>query len=130
MPGCCAVTWSNRVLFLLLISSLPGVSSAADDGTATQAPQEPINYLEIYEVNSARCQSLRRGKMRMLRNVHPTQKIRYHMTRSLAGKRQAGLIRDTIYPADEKAEEAEALGCELLDGMQQEWTVTRAEFVP
>lgn len=127
MPGCYAVTWSKRILFLLLALALPGVGIAADNGTEAQDPQEPASYLEIYGVNNAKCQALRRGKMRMLRNVHPDQKIRYHMTRSLAGKRQAGLIRDTIHPASEKAE---ALGCELLDGMRQEWTITGAEFVP
>ena len=114
------------MLCLLLAAALQG-GVAADDGSAAPGPREPSGYLDIYKVNSAVCQALRRGKMNMLRNLHPSKTIHYRMSRSLAGKRQAGLIRGTIPPT---GEEGEPLGCELLEGLRQEWNITRAEFPP
>lgn len=130
MPGCYAVTWSKRILYSLLLCGAAMRCAAADAGAEEMASaplSEPGSYLEIYTVHSATCEALRRGKMRMLRNLHPTRSIDYRMIRNLSGKRQAGLIRETITPTHA---EGEPLGCELLDGMQQEWAVIRAEFSP
>jgi len=100
-----------------------GTEGAATEGTAEEA-EEAAAFLEMYQVLDAKCQGLRRGDMRMIRNRHPSLAIRYRLKRHLANKPQAGLVTGLIPPG----EEGERLGCELLSGREQRWKVLRAEF--
>lgn len=97
--------------------------SYADKMDAKQA--DASSYLEIYKEFNGRCQGLRRGDIRMIRNTHPDKAIEFRMIRLLAGHRQASLIQDTINPDDE----GQKLGCEKLDELEQTWEVVRARFV-
>ncbi len=81
-------------------------------------------FLEIYKQFDGSCQGLRRGDMRMLRNLHPSRPIAYRLARYVAGRRQGGLVRDTIAPGAP----GEPLGCEYIDGLEQDWKVVRETF--
>lgn len=72
------------------------------------------------------CIGLRRGDMRMIRNTHPSKTIEYRLIRLLGEHRQAGLIRDTIQPGEDNAQQ---LGCEILGRLEQSWKVVHAEYV-
>ena len=129
MPGCCAAIWNKCRGACALVLMFCAAGSMAAEDAVVDAPQEASAYLHIFKTNHSRCQSLRRGKMQMLQNRHPARTIRYRMRRTLAGIPQAGLIRDDIAPTDIE-DSADALGCELLNGLAQEWSVIRADFVP
>lgn len=71
-----------------------------------------------------RCQILSDGgKLRVMRNVHPTRAIRYRLTRVFVGKPQ-GLSVGTAPAGGETIK----LGCTKVDGRAQDWTVDRAAF--
>ena len=132
MPGCCAAIWNKCRGACALVLMFCAAGSMAAEDVVVDATQEASAYLHIFKTNHSRCQSLRRGKMQMLQNLHPTRTIRYRMRRQLAGIPQAGLIRDEIAPTTdiEDKQSADALGCELLEGLAQEWSVIRADFAP
>lgn len=112
-------------MFLLGAGSLPAPADDQSDNNRAADAGEPRDYLEIYKEFSGRCQGLRRGDIRMLRNTHPGKTIEYRMIRLLGGLRQASLIEDIIKPGDE----GQKLGCEILDGREQTWEIVRARFV-
>ncbi len=131
MPGCCAAIWNKRRGACALVLMLCATSGVAADDAVVEAARGASAYLHISKTNHSRCQALRRGKMYVLHNLHPTRTIRYRMRRLLAGKPQAGLIRDHIAPTDpEDKNSADALGCGLLEGLAQEWSVIQADFAP
>ncbi len=106
---------------LLSCTGLPVAAQASDD----QA-EDVSSHLEIYKEFDGRCQGLRRGDARMIRNNHPDKSIKYRMVRVLNGKRQASIIQDTIAPGEENGQK---LGCEKVSDREQNWRVIRAEFV-
>jgi len=114
------------VAFMVLLAcraaaAEPGAAAvpAADDAAA-DGPQSFLEYdREIYP----KCQSLMRGKRILVRNVHASRTIHYYMARTLAGKRQAGIIRGQLAPGAH-----EPLGCEKLDNLSQDWIILRATF--
>jgi len=108
----------------LLLLSLPLAAAPAYPSEQSNA-DGPADYLEMYKEFDGRCQGLRRGDIRMIRNTHPSRSIEFRMVRMLGDKRQASLIRDTIKPRDE----GQRLGCEILDGREQTWKIIRARFV-
>lgn len=108
---------------LVLLSAYADASKEPEPSSAEN--KDAASYLELYSEFNGRCQGLRRGDIRMLRNTHPSKTIEYRMVRLLGGHRQASLIQDTIKPGDE----GQKLGCELLDDRKQTWQVVRATFV-
>lgn len=119
----------KKLLIQLLILPFAIVSANLAAGEPADRPaaenNDPASFLEIYSEFNGRCQGLRRGDIRMLRNTHPSKTIQYRMVRLLGGHRQASLIQDTITPSDE----GQKLGCEVLDDREQTWKVVRASFV-
>ncbi|MDZ7736828.1 MAG: hypothetical protein U5P41_12570 [Gammaproteobacteria bacterium] len=112
----------KKLLISLLFLPL-GFPALAAGGSAG-ADDSPTGYLEIYKEFDGRCQGLRRGDIRMLRNTHPEKSIEYRLIRLLGDKRQASIIRDTIAPGDE----GQKLGCEMLEDREQTWEIVRAQF--
>jgi len=108
----------------LLLAGHDAAVSGGTEEAAAEGAEEAAAFLEMYQVLDAKCQGLRRGDMRMIRNRHPSLAIRYRLKRHLANKPQAGLVTGLIPPG----EEGERLGCELLSGREQSWKVLRAEF--
>lgn len=107
-----------------LLLSYPGLPAAQASDDPTE--ENTSSHLEIYKEFDGRCQGLRRGDARMIRNNHPEKSIKYRMVRILNGKRQASIIQDTIAPGEDNGQK---LGCEKLGDREQNWRVIRAEFV-
>ncbi|MGV0006182.1 MAG: hypothetical protein ACNYPG_06120 [Candidatus Porifericomitaceae bacterium WSBS_2022_MAG_OTU9] len=99
---------------LLLVAALPAIAAAGGDAG---------DHLEMYRKNENVCLQLNRGKMIMLRSTHPQRNIDYRMARHLATVRQGGFTVGSIGPGA-----TEALGCERVDGLWQEWKLLRAIF--
>lgn len=111
------ITFSMAVLLLIpLIGHADGPEQNEDPGA----------YIEFYKDFDGRCQGLRRGDIRLMRNVHPDKAIKYRLVRLLGGRRTVSLIQGTIEPR----EEGQRLGCEILEGREQIWQLVRAEFIP
>ena len=130
MPGCYAAIWNKSsagiraVAVALALSAVlsvwPSVSQAdpsADKDTAA--------WLEFGRRSDGKCQGLNRGKAVTLLNRHPEATITYRLARYLSNRRQAGLTTGSIAPATEDGK-GEKMGCELLDGLKQEWRTVRA----
>ncbi len=106
---------------LLSCTWLPAAAQASDKQT-----EDVSSHLEIYKEFDGRCQGLRRGDARMIRNNHPDKSIKFRMVRILSGQRQPSIIQDTIAPGEDNGQK---LGCEKLDDREQNWRIIRAEFV-
>jgi len=116
----------KKLFISLLFLPLSFTALADDSGDESAAfGDNPRSYLEIDKEFSGRCQGLRRGHVRVLRNTHPDKTIEYRLIRLLSDKRQASIIQDTIAPDDED----QKLGCELLEDREQTWEIVRARFV-
>lgn len=117
----------STLLIILLGAAAWFSASAEDHGDSKQTADgnNPRSYLEIYKEFDGKCQGLRRGDIRMLRNTHPDKAIEFRMIRLLGGHRQASLIQDVIQPGSE----GQKLGCEMLDDREQTWKIVRARFV-
>lgn len=88
------------------------------------AGEDAGSHLEFFTQFDGRCQGLRRGDIRMLRNTHPSRAIRYRMVRFVSGVRQGGPIAGRIDPGGE----GERLGCSIIDGREQVWTIIKADY--
>ncbi len=108
----------------LLLSTL--VVFVQQTAASEAEAEDAMEYLEIYKEFDGKCQGLRRGDIRMLRNTHPDKKIQFRMVRLLGGHRQASLIQDIIAPGEDNAQR---LGCETLDDREQVWNIVRAEYI-
>lgn len=114
--------WLPTGLLLPVLTFFAFAQTVAADSKAEDATK----YLEIYKEFDGKCQGLRRGDIRMIRNTHPEKKIQFRMVRLLNGRRQASLIQDTIAPGEDNAQR---LGCEILDDREQVWKIVRAEYI-
>ena len=103
---------------LLLLSSTCAAPQAGETGP------DPVSFLAFESVLDGKCQILSEGgKLRILRNTHPDTAVDFRLTRVFAGVPQ-GLTTGRAAPAGEPVK----LGCTLVDGRNQDWTVDRARF--
>jgi len=83
------------------------------------------DYLAFESVLDGRCHNLSQGgKLRLMRNTHERQPIRYRLIRYFADKRQAGRVTGEIAPGGDPVK----LGCTRVDGREQRWEIGRARF--
>ena len=106
------------------VALVPAPGRAADPQKAPSV-DSAASFLRVELRFAAKCSGLQRGKMRFLQNHHPERPVRYRMARYLGDTRQPSLIADSIEPGEEGRQD---LGCELLDGLEQNWRVLKAEF--
>jgi hypothetical protein len=97
--------------------------AAAGDGSRVRGPQD---YLEFLDQQDGKCYNLSQGgQLRLLKNSHASQRIRFRLVRYFSNVKQPGLVQGVIEPRDQFI----ALGCTLVDGRQQRWEIETASFV-
>ena len=104
---------------LLTVALFSSALSPGEEKTTTTA-----DYLEVNLKPDGKCLGLQRGNAVTLANRHSTV-IHYRLARYLEKRRQPGLTVGSIMPTPEN-DAGEKLGCELLNGLRQEWRVVRA----
>lgn len=101
---------------LLLLALLLAAGARAEDDAA--------KYLQFVEENTGSCVQ-RNGVQILVRNTHPTRRIKVWLDRYQAGVGTGDRSRSELAPGAEP----EALGCSCGDAGKQEWRVVRAVFV-
>lgn len=101
---------------LLLLALLLAAGARAEDDAA--------KYLQFVEENTGSCVQ-RNGVQILVRNTHPTRRIKVWLDRYQAGVGTGDRSRSELAPGAEP----EALGCSRGDAGKQEWRVVRAVFV-
>ena len=104
-------------LLLALAGTCAGVQ-------ADESGPDAVSFLAFESVLDGKCQILSDGgKLRILRNTHPDIAVDFRLMRVFAGVPQ-GLTTGRAAPAGDPVK----LGCTLVDGRNQDWTVDRARF--
>ena len=101
---------------LLCLALLLAAGARAEDDAA--------KYLQFVEENTGSCVQ-RNGVQILVRNTHPTRRIKVWLDRYQAGVGTGDRSRSELAPGAEP----EALGCSRGDAGKQEWRLVRAVFV-
>ena len=107
-----------------------GLPAMGEDNSSIPGPK-PTNtgkaaeYLEFLSIQDGHCHNLSEGgQLCLLKNNHPTKKIKFRLERYFVGVRQPGLVVGVIGPGGEPVR----LGCTRVDGREQDWKVRLATF--
>ena len=93
--------------------------------TASGPAGDPESFLSITKQADGRCQILSSGgKLAVIRNSHPSRDIRFRLVRLFVDVPQQGRASGIA----SAGENAQKLGCTLVDGREQRWVVESAEF--
>lgn len=103
------------VTLLLWGALLPGAAGADEDATT---------YVAFVEDFTAQCVA-RNGVQILVRNTHPTRRLRVWLDRYHMGTGTGDRSRSDLSPAGEP----EALGCSRSGTGPQEWRVVRSVFL-
>lgn len=105
-------------LLLVTLGSQTVIASAPPSGAESHL---------VLEINiDGKCQNLSEGgKLQVLRNLHPTRKIKFRLIRYFVDVRQQGRATGVAQPNGELVK----LGCTKVGGRLQRWVVERAEFI-
>ena len=89
-----------------------------------RADEEPVRYLQFVEELAGNC--VARGGMQILvKNLHPTRRLRVWLDRYHMGIGTGDRSRSDLAPGAEP----EPLGCSRSSGGPQEWRVVRVVFI-
>ena len=103
--------------------SIAALPAAAWLGPAAAA-EDPKQFVQLVEELAGSCSS-RNAKMILVRNAHPSRKLRVWLDRYHMGTGTGDRSRSDLIPGGAP----EALGCSRsLDG-PQEWRLVRAAFI-
>jgi hypothetical protein len=97
---------------------------ALDAPRAVAAGDDAKQYVQFVEEFAGNCVS-RQGVQILVKNSHPTRKLRVWLDRYHMGKPTADRSRTDLPPAGEP----EALGCSTNANGPQDWRVVRAAFI-
>lgn len=93
---------------------------------ASEPPAAADSFLSFESLVDGRCHNLsERGKLRVMRNDHPSLKIRYRLIRYFVDVPQNGRATGIAEPGGDPIK----LGCTLVQGRPQRWDIERAEFL-
>jgi hypothetical protein len=93
---------------------------------ADEIPEGADSFLSFESLVDGYCHNLsERGKLRVMKNNHPSLPIRYRLIRYFVDVRQRGRTTGTVEPGGSPTK----LGCTLVGGRPQRWEVERAEFI-
>lgn len=106
----------NRVGLLVGLLCLGGAVRAADEDAKA--------YVQFVQEPGANCVG-RGGMLVLVKNSHPSRKLRVWMDRLLMGAGTGDRSRSDLAPGAEP----EALGCSRTLNGTQEWRVVRAQFL-
>lgn len=109
------MTGPHRAVALALCAMLAMPARADDD---------PRRYVQFVEDFSGTC-SARNAKLLLVKNAHPTRKLRVWLDRYHMGSGTGDRSRSELAPGAEP----EALGCSRSTDGPQEWRIVRAQFV-
>lgn len=113
-------TSTVRKCALVLVSALLVFGT----GSAASASEDPKQFIQFVEELAGSC-TARSAKMILVRNTHPSRKLRVWLDRYHMGTGTGDRSRSDLLPGAE----AEALGCaRSMDG-PQEWRLVRAAFM-
>lgn len=110
-PSKWQLSWSSVLLCLLLC------------GTA-RADEDAAQYVQFVQEPTATCVS-RNGQQILVKNSHPTRKLRVWLDRVHMGVGTGDRSRSDLAPGGEP----EPLGCSRSLSGPQEWRVARAVFI-
>ena len=111
---------STVIGLTVIFATLPLPAAPASEPT-----ELPESFLAFETQIDGKCHNLSEGgKLQVLRNSHPTQKLRFRLIRYFVDVRQRGRATGTAEPAGEGV----ALGCTRVGGRTQRWVIERAEF--
>lgn len=115
----------RQALKLAMLGLLLAAHPALADGV-NHNRKAPQHYLEFLDQQDATCYNLSQGgRLHLLKNTHPSQRIRFRLLRYFIHVKQPGLVQGIIEPKDKPIE----LGCTLVDGRKQWWEIYSASFV-
>ena len=89
-----------------------------------RADEDPRQYVQFVEEFAGNCVA-RQGVQILVKNTHPTRKLRVWLDRYHMGKPTADRSRSDLAPGAE----AEALGCSTNSNGPQDWRIVRAAFI-
>lgn len=110
---CCRLP-ARHVAFAWLAMLATSLARSADD---------PTRYVQFVEDLSGTC-SARMAKLVLVKNAHPSRKLRVWLDRYHMGQGTGDRSRSELAPGAEP----EALGCSRTTDGAQEWRVVRAQF--
>jgi hypothetical protein len=93
-------------------------------GTAARADENPARYVQFVEEPAGDCVA-RNGMQILVRNTHPTRRLRVWLDRYQQGIGTGDRSRSDLAPGAEP----EPLGCSRNSSGAQEWRVARAVFI-
>jgi hypothetical protein len=109
-----------------LACSLFVLSAGVVVTTASEPGPEAHAFLEFEANSDGKCQNLSRGgELGVMRNRHPTLKIKFRLMRYFAEVRQSGRATGIAPPGGDLIK----LGCTKIGGREQRWVVEHAEFL-
>ncbi|MGR8946774.1 MAG: hypothetical protein ACU84Q_01920 [Gammaproteobacteria bacterium] len=115
-------TTSLSAALAAVLLMIAGAAPADGDATADAA-----NYLRFEQLDDGRCHILSQGgKLMVMHSDHEDKAIRFRLIRYFADVRQQGRATGVAVPGEKPVK----LGCTLVDGREQRWTVERAHFEP
>ncbi len=91
---------------------------------AAQAQEDARKYVQFVEEFAGNCVS-RQGVQILVKNTHPSRKLRVWLDRYHMGKPTADRSRSDLAPGAD----AEPLGCSTNANGPQDWRVVRAAFI-
>jgi hypothetical protein len=92
--------------------------------TPARADEDPRQYVQFVEEFAGNCVS-RQGVQILVKNKHPTRKLRVWLDRYHMGKPTADRSRSDLAPGAEP----EPLGCSTNANGPQDWRIVRAAFI-
>jgi len=105
------LTWSAAMLCLVLCGS-------------ARADEDAAQYVQFVQEPTATCVA-RSGQQILVKNAHPTRKLRVWLDRVHMGAGTGDRSRSDLAPGGEP----EPLGCSRNLGGPQEWRVVRVMFI-
>lgn len=112
-----------RALILTLLMSF--ATGPWRDASAQDSPDDPRAFVQFVQDLSGNC-TARNGKEILVKNTHPTRRLRVWLDRYQMGVGTGDRSRTDLVPGAEP----EPLGCSrTLEGGAQEWRVARAAFI-
>ena len=118
----------NKNTTAILISFLGAMASFSATALATEDNQtEAQKYLRFEAVDDGKCHILSEGgKLMVMHTEHEEKAIKFRLIRYFADVRQQGRATGVAVPGEKPVK----LGCTLVDGRAQHWTIERAHFEP
>jgi hypothetical protein len=89
----------------------------------SHAQEAAASHVQFVEEPAGNCVA-RSGVQILVKNKHPSRRIRVWLDRTLAGNGTGDRSRTELAPGAPP----EALGCSRNDGLAQGWRLVRAEF--